>query len=341
MSDKMIKVSVILPVYGVEKYIEKCTESLLRQTLDEMEFIFVDDHGPDNSIEKAKNVIKGHARESQFKFIKPEHNLGAGMARNFAFQYAEGEYVAFVDSDDTIEPTMFEELYNEASKYGKTDLCYCHAFKDYEDGKATEILRNPIVDNGPFTPQNRRYFLRNYVSLFCSFIYKKDLLEKYHISYPEERSADDSYFVSCCLMTAESIAHVDKPFYHYLIRPGSICTTKVSDKYKKRLATFAKLMRFAKENGVYDTYKAEVDYVYMKKGYVSSVLNFLYNSSAPTTPALREIGMELESQIPDYTDNVYYKGDFKLRCLTFLFKNCPWLTTRLMARIVRRLNLVV
>lgn len=341
MNDKMVKVSVILPVYGVGKYIEKCTESLLRQTLDEMEFIFVDDHGPDNSIEKAKNTIKGHARESQFKFIKPEHNLGAGMARNFAFQYVKGEYVAFVDSDDWIEPTMFEELYDAAAVYNKPDLCYCHAYKDYEDGKPTEILKNPIVEGGPFEYEKKSFFLQNYVSLFWTFLYKKEFLGKHQIAYPEERSADDSYFVSCSLLMAESIAHVDKPFYHYLIRPGSICTTKVSDKYKKRLATFSKFMGFVKEHGVYEPYKEEVDYIYMKKGYISSVLNFMYNSSAPTVSTLKEIDTELETQIPDYTNNVYFKSDFKLRSLTFLFKNFPWLTTRLVARIVRKMNLTV
>ncbi len=341
MNDKMVKVSVILPVYGVEKYIEKCTESLLRQTLDEMEFIFVDDHGPDNSIEKAKNTIKGHARESQFKFIKPEHNLGAGMARNFAFQYVEGEYVAFVDSDDWIEPTMFEELYNAAIAYNKPDLCYCHAYKDYEDGKATEILRNPIVEGGPFVHEKKSFFLQNYVSLFWTFLYRKEFLERYHIAYPEERSADDSYFVSCSLLMAESIALVDKPFYHYLIRPGSICTTKVSDKYKKRLATFAKFMGFVKEQGAYEPYKAEIDYIYLKKGYVSSVFNFLYNSSCPTASVLREIGEELNVHVPDYQDNIYYKNNFKLKCLVSMFEKCPQMTVRLMPGIIRRMNLVV
>ena len=130
-----MKVSVILPVYGVVKYIEKCTQSLLEQTLDDIEFIFVDDHGPDDSIEIAKRVISGHKRESQFIFLKPEHNMGAGMARNFAIPHATGEYLAFVDSDDWIEPTMFEELYNEAKKHDNADLCYC------QDGKIIPMVR--------------------------------------------------------------------------------------------------------------------------------------------------------------------------------------------------------
>ena len=88
----MIKISVILPVYGVAQYIEKCTKSLLDQTLQDMEFIFVDDHGPDNSIELVQKMIENHPRKEQFVFLKPEHNLGAGMARNYAIPKAKGEF---------------------------------------------------------------------------------------------------------------------------------------------------------------------------------------------------------------------------------------------------------
>ena len=104
----MIKVSVILPVYGVAEYIEACTRSLLAQTLEEVEFLFVDDHGPDDSIGILQRTIEGHPRAAQFRVLRPEHNLGAGMARNFGIPEAKGEYIAFIDPDDTVEPDMLE-----------------------------------------------------------------------------------------------------------------------------------------------------------------------------------------------------------------------------------------
>ena len=79
----MIKVSVILPVYGVAEYIEACTKSLLAQTFDEVEFLFVDDHGPDDSMAILQRTIEGHPRAHQFRVLTPDHNQGAGMARNF------------------------------------------------------------------------------------------------------------------------------------------------------------------------------------------------------------------------------------------------------------------
>lgn len=337
----MVKISVILPVYGVANYIEKCVDSLLKQTLWDMEFIFVDDHTPDDSIDRAQKMIANHERKNQFKFVKPEHNMGAGMARNYAFQYATGEYLAFVDSDDTIEPTMFEELYNEAEKQGCPDLCYCHAFKDYEEGKPTEILRNPIVNNGDFTKENKSYFLQNYVSLFWTFLYKREFVEKYAIRYPEDRSADDSFFVFCNLIMAQTIAHVDKPFYHYLIRPGSVCTTKVSDKYKKRLSTFSKLLDFTKCKDVYELYKEEIDYVYIKKGYLTSVFSYLYNSLSPQKDTLKAILKELENKVPDYQGNLFLRKNIRLRVIINCLANFPLLSVKIIPPIIRKLDLVL
>ena len=337
----MIKVSVILPVYGVAEYIEKCTQSLLEQTLQEMEFIYVDDHGPDNSIELVQKMIADHPRKSQFVFLKPEHNMGAGMARNFAIPHAKGEYVAFVDSDDWVEPTMFEELYNAAIAQGGVDLCYCQAAKDYLDGQPTEILRNPEIEPGTLTDEKRRFFLTHYVSLFWAFIYRREMLLATGIEYPETRSADDSYFVTSNLLLANSVARVDKPFYHYLIRPGSVCTTKDSTKYQKRLATFASLMKFLKDKGVYNDYKAEIDFIYLKKGYLTSVFNYVYNSLEPKKSTVAEIRAEMMRQVPDYGRNAYFRSKMSLRMLDWLLKCMPGLALKLIPVYIKRTNQVV
>lgn len=337
----MVKVSVILPVYGVAQYIGKCTQSLLDQTLQEMEFIYVDDHGPDNSMELVRQMIENHPRKDQFVFLKPEHNVGAGMARNFAIPQAKGEYIAFVDSDDWVEPTMFEELYREAQAQGGVDLCYGQAAKDYLDGKPTEILKNPEVEPGALTREKRCYFLQHYVSLFWTFLFKREMIEKYGIRYPESRSADDSYFVTASLLLASSVAHVDKPFYHYLIRPGSVCTTKDSTKYQKRLATFRSLMAFLKEKGVYADYKDEIDFIYFKKGYLTSVFNYVYNSLEPKPDTVREIRKEMLEQLPDYAQNPYIRKKCAVRLLDRLLHCCPGLALKLIPVYIRKTNQVV
>lgn len=337
----MVKVSVILPVYGVAQFIEKCTRSLLAQTLEDMEFIFVDDHGPDNSIELVQNLITNHPRKKQFVFLRPEHNMGAGMARNYALPYAKGEYIAFVDSDDWVEPNMFEELYNEAVRHGGADLCFCQISKDYTDGHPSDIVKNPDIATGKLSEQTKKYFLTHYVSLFSTYIYKNEMIRRNEIHFPESRSADDSFFITSSLLFAETMARVDKPFYHYILRPGSVTTTKDSTKYQKRLATFNSLLAYLKEKGVYEKYKDEVDFIYLKKGYFSSVFNYVSNSSEPKKNTVREIHDELVSKIPDYRNNPYYRKKCSLRLLQFLIHRCTGLALKLIPVYVRRTNQVV
>lgn len=336
----MVKVSVILPVYGVAAYIEKCAQSLLNQTLQEMEFLFVDDHGPDNSIELLKQTIKGHPREKQFRVLTPEHNLGAGLARNYAIPEAKGEYIAFVDSDDWIEPDMFEVLYKEAKAQNDADLCYSQEYKDYEDESPSIILKNPIVEPGEFTYEKKAFFLTHYVSYFTTFIFKRSFVNEHNVHYPEDRSADDSFFLACALMTAKSIARVDKPFYHYLIRPGSVTTTKDSVKYKKRLAVFSKLMAYAKEQGVYNELKQELDYLYIKKGYISSLVNYVTNALEPRKEVFAEIYQALLDEVPDYKRNAYLKRSKAVQILVGLCRNCPSFATPLLRFYARRNNIV-
>ena len=336
----MIKVSVILPVYGVADYIVKCTESLLAQTLKEMEFLFVDDHGPDNSIELLKQTIAGNPREKQFRILTPEHNLGAGMARNYAIPEAKGEYIAFVDSDDWIEPDMFEVLYATA-KSQDADLCYSQEYKDYEDHSAeTVILKNPIVEPGDFTYEKKAYFLTHYVSYFTTFLFKRSFIERRAIRYPEDRSADDSFFLACALMTAESITRVDKPLYHYLIRPGSVSTTKDSVKYKKRLAIFSKLLAYAKTQNVYDSLKQELDFLYIKKGYISSLVNYVTNSLEPRKEVFTEIYQALLAEVPDYKKNIYLQKSKAVQIVIWFCISCPKLVTPLLRFYAKQNNIV-
>ena len=126
------KVSIVVPMYGVEKYLEKCVNSLIHQTLKDIEIILVDDGSPDKCGEIAEQYAKNDAR------IKVIHqkNAGLGPARNTGMEVAVGEYIGFVDSDDWVNETMFEHLYNAALK-GNADIAvggHC----DWRDG---EILR--------------------------------------------------------------------------------------------------------------------------------------------------------------------------------------------------------
>lgn len=336
----MPKVSIILPVYGVAQYIAKCTDSLLNQTLDDLEIFFVDDHGPDNSMEIAKQRVEGHPRAAEFHFIETPQNMGAGMARNFAIEQCTGEYIAFVDSDDWIEPTMFEDLYNRAKQFD-ADICYGQGIQDFSDGRPSNLLKNPDIAEGVISHDDRAYFLSNYVSYFWTFIYKRSLILDKNIRYPEERCADDSFFVACALFTAKTAAHVDKQYYHYLIRENSVVTTKNPTKYLKRLTVFKKLLAYAKEQGVYDEFKQEIDFLYVKKGYLVSSFNYIVNVEQPTTAELKRIQNEAETLVPSYRNNNYLKKSRSTRCTDWLLRNLPQVAIWIVPVYVKKTGVLV
>ena len=138
------KVSVIVPFYKVEKYIEKCASSLLQQTLDDMEFIFVDDCGEDNSANILKKVIEQYPSRD-VKVVKMERNSGVSAARACGIEIAHGEYIGFCDSDDWMESDMYRTLYNEAIKV-HADIVGC-GFVEHKEGREISVKFDEEVDN--------------------------------------------------------------------------------------------------------------------------------------------------------------------------------------------------
>ena len=142
-----MKVSVLVPVYGVEKYIERCAVSLFEQTYENLEYIFVDDCSPDNSIEILENVLERYPhRKEQTTIIRLEENGGLGNARKVSFEKATGKYVTFVDSDDFVSERMIELLVSKAQETGAdiTDGAYSY----YTDGGVEEQVL-PSQDSQP------------------------------------------------------------------------------------------------------------------------------------------------------------------------------------------------
>ena len=125
------KVSVIIPVYNVEKYIERCARSLLEQSLKDIEYIFVDDCSPDNSITMLENLLKEYPeRQPLVKILFHEPNRGLAYTRQEGVDAAKGEYIIHCDSDDWVEPEMYETMYNIAIKQNADIVC-CNYFEEY------------------------------------------------------------------------------------------------------------------------------------------------------------------------------------------------------------------
>lgn len=220
-TENKIKISVLIPVYNVKKYIDKCVTSLLQNSMaKDCEFIFTDDCSTDGSYDElVKSVAKFLELRDNIKIIKHEANKGLGCARITGFDNAVGEYIICVDSDDCVEPDYLEKLY-DAAKKTNADLAGCDYFIEYEDGRPTKIRVNELktvpreVLEDNFECVTTQY-------LWCKLIKRNFLLER-KINWESGINMwEDQLIFVKILINSPRIAYINFPLYHYLIRHGS------------------------------------------------------------------------------------------------------------------------
>ncbi len=209
----VIKVSVIIPVFGVEAFIERCTESLLKQTLQEVEFIFVDDASPDNSISLIQNYLQRYpGRAGQVVILKHPENKGLPAARNTGLASARGEYIYHCDSDDWVEPEMLEKLYRAAAD-ADADIAYCDFFLSFE--KNERYMSNPQYQSAE--EMLRKGFLGGKMKYnVWNKLIKRSLYVDNGIVFPEGHPMGEDMTVIQLTALAGKVVYVPEAFYHYV-----------------------------------------------------------------------------------------------------------------------------
>lgn len=213
------KVSIIIPVYGVENYLERAVDSALAQTLREKEIILVDDGSPDGS----PAICDRYAQEyPNLVRVIHQENQGLGMARNAGVRIAKGEYIAFLDSDDTVEPEMYETLYEKA-KEGDYQIVMCDVRVRY-----VEENREVVVSSYP----REEIDLADYIAYGNNITYSVNKL--FHRSIWEENRYEKMLFEDIALIPAlvtryHQLGYVPKAFYNYYRRANTISTSQVGE----------------------------------------------------------------------------------------------------------------
>lgn len=208
----MSKVSVIVPIYNVEKYIERCARSLFEQTLDDIEYIFVNDSTPDNSIKILEQVIKQYPyRMDAVKLIHHKRNQGLTSARNSGLAAATGEYIAHCDSDDWVDLDMYKQLYEKAVAT-KSDIVYSDLYLVYYDAVKTYKAASYDPD--------KNVLLKNYISSvwtsLVNMIVRKSIYDNHNLKSPEHICYCEDFWLSVRLFYyATKITKIDRPFYYY------------------------------------------------------------------------------------------------------------------------------
>lgn len=208
----MYKVSILVPIYGVEHYIECCARSLFEQTYPNLEFVFVDDCTPDRSVEILKKVMEDYPEKKDlFKIIYHTRNRGLAAARNTAVAAAKGNFLMHVDSDDWIEPNMVELLVNEQQKTN-ADIVSCNFLIHYPYGN--EVFEEPNY-------RSKDEMMRSVLQMtldhtLCRRLIRSSLYMENHIEAVEGVNiGEDHYTLPRLLFYANSFTKCDKALYHY------------------------------------------------------------------------------------------------------------------------------
>ena len=248
LENKTPLVSVIVPVYNVAPYIERCAKSLFEQTLKDIEIIFVDDCSPDNSIELVKNLADNYPdRLAQIRYVRHEHNRGLAQARKTGLDVATGEYVAHCDSDDYVSVDMYEKLYHEAQRT-KSEIVYCDFIMDYGEQK--------LICYSAELCQDKISFLERYIvyswNVLWNMIVKRSLYLDNPISYPFGISFCEDFYVACQLFYyAKEVSKVNDALYYYNRSNVSSITHGVNSKIAEdERKTYQFIVEFMAEHGL-------------------------------------------------------------------------------------------
>lgn len=210
------RISIAVPVYKVEPYLRKCIDSLLAQTMREIEIILIDDGSPD----RCPEICDEYARQDQRIKVIHQENRGLSAARNAAIAVASGEYIMFVDSDDWVEPDFCRIPYETAESKGADMVifsCIRHkgdAFWKSQAGREGSMTRDEAM----------RLLFKKVRFTVWNKIYKKTLFSE--ISFPEGKNFEDLVVMPALIHRAESIYYINTPLYHYRFREGSVTSRK-------------------------------------------------------------------------------------------------------------------
>lgn len=250
-------ISIIVPVYNSEKYLNQCLDSLFAQTLKDIEIIAINDGSTDSSAE----ILQSYSKNSNLKIINQE-NKGISLTRQVGVENSTGKYIGFCDNDDFVDPTMFEKLYKKAQE-SDADIVFCNYADTNENGDIIEnknlflkSKRKPILDK---LATNKNLSTLDYkeqakISLPWLKLYKREIFANYNIKYPSVNTAEDICLSFQTYAAAKTFAVVPENLYFYRQRQGQVSreTSKNCFDVPKVLAL---IEQFLKENNLYKDYE--------------------------------------------------------------------------------------
>lgn len=243
LRDKVMvsKVSIIVPIYNVEPYLRGCIDSILGQTFKDFKLILVDDGSTDG----CAKICDEYALKDERIMVFHKENGGLSDARNFGIEHSDSLYVAFIDSDDTVEPDMFEVLYKNITE-SCADVSVCGLFDCYTDKKVPQcdekhsgiLLGKEALGEA----LEGRKFSVNAVNK----LYKKELFN--NIKFPIGKLSEDAFIIPKILASANKVVYTTEPKYNYMHRKGTITTSEFKKKDLNVIEGYEDILVFVEKN---------------------------------------------------------------------------------------------
>ncbi len=299
------KISVIIPVYNVEKYLRECLDSVINQTLKDIEIICVNDGSTDNSLEILKEYEK---QDSRIKIIDKK-NEGAAAARNLGLKSATGDYVIFFDSDDYMEFMALEKLYQNITD-NNADISICKSYEFYDGDEEKQIteyaIKNNLLDNKTvFSPQE----VSKYIFQFCvgwpwDKLYRREFVLKNGLTFQNLHHSNDTRFVLLSLACADKISITEDCLVNHRRHKSSLAETRTNnpDSYYHALIS---LMKNLKKRNLYKLYEQSfVNYcITFPLWHITTIDN-----SKAKNEMIKKLKLLLNKQlkIKQYNENFFY-----------------------------------
>ena len=299
------KISVIVPVYNTEKYLRKCLDSLVFQTLEEIEIIAVDDGSTDQS-----GLILDEYQDKYPQKMKVVHkeNGGQASARNLAFDLCTGEYIGFLDSDDFVKTDMFEKMYQKAV-VADADYVAC-GYTDimYDDEK--EIVLQEYVASKP-AYKTKDMFFEALVSPFLH-IYRRELLVKSGVKFTQGYIYEDTAFYLNLIPYVKKLEVLEESLAYRVRHANSTTTTFKKEKVRNIIPVIQDSVDFYKNNNHFDEYKNELEYFCVKVLLCSSMQRISRVAGYKNSVDLADETLEYIANVfPKYRSNPYFNGGMK------------------------------
>lgn len=268
------KVTVIVPIYNVSQHVEKCVESLMRQTLREIEYIFIDDCAQDNSFEILMDTISRYPeRADDIKVIRHNVNKGLTKSRNDGLALATGEFIAHCDGDDWMEETMYETMYHKAIAES-AEMVLCDFYFALADKNV--IHKSRIDFSSDKISIMRSYICEEWNTVWVALV-AKNVYDRSGYRSPEDFTFTEDFHLMVRLMhESRKVSHIDKPLYYYnQTNSSSIIHTVNPKRQFDEIKCYEQIEEWMKCTGLSDTFKKEMGWRYLKsKSYFVSQNHF-------------------------------------------------------------------